>query len=172
MSAAIAALIASASPGGVAADDSVFDRLAQIEKTPEPVEAKTAAERRLVRRARRAPVGRLIERSKRARRAQRRYVPLRGSVERYVTRVAEGSMTIEKVGAGFVPCSGADRPGRCVAVVGDACAGRAGEDCEGMHIIIIVRVSGRRVRLDRVVGGGYYVAKNQDDIEDLRDAAP
>ncbi len=27
-------------------------------------------------------------------------------------------------------------------------------------------------RLDMIVGGGFYVARNQDDIEDLRAAAP
>jgi hypothetical protein len=160
--------------GGDARADSVFDRLKHVDRVPEPVAAKTAAEKRMVRRALRAPVRRLIKPSTRARRARRNYIPLRRSLERYLAAAASNGAPDKRiVKAGFVDCV-TKGPGRCVAVAGDACRVHKSDegDCEGMHLVVVVRVAGKRLHLDRIVGGGYYLATNQDDIEDLRDAAP
>ena len=178
ISALVALLLGGVLASEARGEEDVFDRLAQVERFPEPIATKTAAERRLVRRARRAPVRRLIKRSVRDKRARRDYVPLRRSVERYVAAiVGDGGTSSRKlVGAGFVPCTtavvGGSEAARCVAVVGDSCRTSKTGDCEGMHLAVVVRIDGKRVSLDRIVGGGYYVAQNQDDIEDLRDAAP
>jgi hypothetical protein len=58
-----------------------------------------------------------------------------------------------------------------VAVVGDPCRTVASVDCEGMYLAIVVDVDAA-YSVDRAVGGGHYLVKNQDDIEDLRAAAP
>ena len=165
-------LVFGVSVDGAVAEDNVFDRLKQIERFPEPVAAKTARERRIVRLAKRVATRRVIKRSRRSRRDRRNYIPLRRSIEHYVAAVADGRRSnLKLVKAGFVPCAVEGR-GRCVAIVGDSCRLETTGDCEGMHLAVVIRVIGRRARLDRIVGGGFYLATNQDDIEDLLEAAP
>jgi hypothetical protein len=152
------------------AESSVFDRLRVGTEVPKPKPSTSSAERSIVKRAEKVPAKRLIPASKRPNR--RVSVPLRGTVVEYVASVVSflGKPQLELTSSGFVPCS-RDHAHRCVAVVGDPCRAISSENCEGMYLTVVIDVDAA-YSPDRAVGAGRYVVENQDDIEDLRAAAP
>lgn len=62
-------------------------------------------------------------------------VPVKGSVQDYVTAVAHangvGAATLTTVGCG-------DAGGECVAIAGDPCPDGAPEDCEGLALTLVI----------------------------------
>ena len=153
-----------------AAEPSVFDRLRFGSAVPEANPPTGEEERSIVKTAETVPAKRLIPASKRP--ARHVFVPLRGTVREYVSSVVSfaGKPQLELTSSGFVPCS-RDHAHRCVAVVGDPCRIVSGENCEGMYLTVVIDVDAA-YSLDRAVGAGRYRVENQDDIEDLRAAAP
>jgi hypothetical protein len=158
-----------------AGEVSVFDRLEQLPRQLEPTAPSNRAEKSLVLRAKNAQASALIPPSRR--RGRTANVLLQGTLQEYVAAVVdfEGKPNLRLVTSGFVQCT-KQRGHRCVAVVGDPCSLQAKKnldgECEGMYLTVVVDVSQDPVALDQAVGGGLYIVRNQDDIEDLRAEAP
>ena len=153
-----------------AAGPSVLDRLRLGREVPMPKPPTSEEDRSIVKTAETVPAKRLIPASKRP--ARHASVPLRGTIREYVASAVSfaGKPQLELTSSGFVPCS-RDHAHRCVAVIGDPCRIASSENCEGMYLTVVVDVDAA-YSLDRAVGAGRYVVENQDDIEDLRAAAP
>lgn len=157
-----------------AGEISVFDRLEKLPRELEPTPPSSSVEKSLVLRAENAQASALIPPSRR--RDRTAGVLLRGTLQEYVAAVvdSEGKPDLRLVTSGFVRCT-KQRSHRCVAVVGDPCLQDKKNpegDCEGMFLTVVVDVSQTPVALDQAVGGGFYIVRNQDDIEDLRAEAP
>jgi hypothetical protein len=151
-------------------EPSVFDRLRVGSGVRRPKPPISAAEKSIVQTAAAVPAKRLIPASNRP--PEQLAIPLRGTIREYVASVVSfpGRPEPGLTSSGFVPCS-RDHDHRCVAVIGDPCRMASSESCEGMYLTVVIDVD-RAYALDRAVGGGRYVVENQDDIEDLRAAAP
>jgi hypothetical protein len=156
----------------------VFDRLRHVRDVDERRLQKpvSAAERQLLREVTRLPAKGLILPGA----GDRRYhVRLRGSIRQYVGAIVTPRDTPDFSGSntqvGFVDCPGV-RAHRCVAILGGPCSQKDarihGEECEGMYLTVTIDVTASPPSLDRIIGGGYYEASNQDDIEDLLAEAP
>src|SRR5205814_1535649 len=120
--------------------------------------ASSLSDRDLIRRAGRVPA-KLLLAPKRP--IPKPTVPLKGTIEDYVTAVVHTNGRGKIIRRSIVPCE-ANRSVKCVELVGDPCPPETKSnpehvDCEGMALTVLIDVSQAAPRLDWAASGAKAV---------------
>ena len=150
------------------ADPSIYDRLDHAREPPLTA-ASNKKDAAILRKVASLPAQNIIPSSKSS-----DFEPsfeVVGSLGQYIESVVSNDDKAQThVAVGFVPCAG-NVSHRCAAVSGDACRHSTSETCEGMTLFVSVDIT-NGYTFDRAIGGGYYVIKSLEDLEELRAEAP
>jgi hypothetical protein len=156
-------------PSSSKAEPSIFERLDHV-REPQISPASNKQDAAILSRVATLPAKQIIPHSKHP-----DYEPIfevAGTLNQYITSVvsSDGKAQTNLTTVGFVSCSGNLRH-RCAAVAGNYCLHSKSEACEGMALLVAVDIT-NGYTFDRAIGGGNYLIKTLEDLEELRIESP